>query len=101
MKSFSVRLPEDILEEITRLAVKKNRTPREIARDLIVEGLRMNALKDELQQTNKQIKNLMAYAEWNQSMVGEVARLVCGDDREKYAEYGRKVKMNYKNIKGK
>jgi hypothetical protein len=94
-------LPEDILEEITQLAVEKNRTPREIARDLIIEGLRMNALKNDLQETNKQIKNLMAYAEWNQSMVGEVARLVCGDDREKYAEYGKKVKMNYKNIKGK
>ena len=95
MDALTIRLPEEILEEISQLAVKKNRKIREVARDLIIEGLRMSTLKDDHEETHQQIKKILAYAEWNQSMVGELARLICGSDREKYTEYGQKVKANY------
>lgn len=95
MKTLGVRLPGDVLEQINKIARDKRKKDSEVARDLIVEALRMNALKSDIQETKNQIKKVLAYAEWNQSMVGELARLVCEDDKEKYSEYGQKIKANY------
>lgn len=89
MDSLTVRLPDDVLEEISQMAVKRKTKKTVVARDLLMEGLRMNALIGG-------VEKLIAYAEWNQSMVGEVARLICENDREKFSDYAQKVQAGYK-----
>ncbi len=98
LKTLGIRLPDDVLEQINKIATDKKKKDSEVARDMIVEALRMNALKEDIQETKNEIKKILAYAEWNQSMVGELARLVCDNDREKFSEYGQKVKANYQAL---